>query len=219
MIQPPYQRREFWNTSKKISLIESVFLGLPLPLIYLARTTHEVGGEDVVIREVVDGQQRLTALRDFFNNELTIPDDSIVSDLQGKTFRELSQRLKQDFKGFSLSTATIPQRSRVDKFELFRRLNQRSTVLSDQELRNAAYHGEYLDQLKTKAESIRELMRVSDAEWNRMKDVEYLTRLAAFERRGFNDFPNKRLNKFLNDEMGFGAQEGEFVLVLDVSTG
>ncbi|MFE5670928.1 HNH endonuclease family protein [Agromyces sp. NPDC056523] len=207
VVQPPYQRRAFWDRRKKASLIESVFLGLPLPLIYLADANTVIDGEKVRIREVVDGQQRLSSLREFYNNQLEIPDDSIVEDLRGKTFGQLRPSLKQTFKDFKLSTATIPLNARADKFELFKRLNQQSTVLSDQELRNAAYHGAYLQELKERAGQLRDSLRVTDAEYKRMKDVEYLTRLLAFERAGYDAFPNKKLNKFLNTEMELGGAE------------
>lgn len=209
VLQPPYQRRAFWDRKKKSSLVESVYLGLPLPLFYLADARASVQGEVVRTREVVDGQQRLTSLLEFYKGNLVIPDDSIIEDLRGKTFQALRPSLKQVFKDFKLSTATIPISARADKFELFRRLNQQSTVLSDQELRNAAFHGPYLNFIKTEAENLKDLLRVTDAEWRRMKDVEYLTRLLAFERRGYDAFPNKRLNKFLNDEMVFGASESD----------
>lgn len=207
IVQPPYQRRAFWDRKKKASLIESVFLGLPLPLLYLADAHIEMDGEKAKVREVVDGQQRLSSLKDFYRGELTMPDDSLVADLQGKRYAELRPALKQTFKDFKLSTATIPQTAKADKFELFRRLNQQSTVLSDQELRNAAHHGEYLNLIKNEAERLKALLRVSDADWRRMKDVEFLTRLLAFERRGPMAFPNKRLNRFLNDEMDLGEAE------------
>jgi hypothetical protein len=209
IVQPAFQRRAFWDRKKKASLIESVFLGLPLPLIYLADSAIEIEGEIVRIREVVDGQQRLTSLREFWRNELVMPEDSVVEDLRGKTYAELRPSLKQGFKDYKLSTATIPLVGKVDKFELFKRLNQQSTVLSDQELRNAAYSGPYLEHIKSSVSGIRDALRVSDADYKRMKDVEFLTRLLAFERRGYDAFPNKKLNLFLNDEMTLGAVDSE----------
>ncbi|QIY73425.1 HNH endonuclease family protein [Streptomyces sp. RLB1-33] len=207
VLQPPYQRRAFWDRKKKSALIESVFLGLPLPLIYLADAEVNMDGEAVPVREVVDGQQRLTSLKEFYDGTLTIPEDSVVEELRGKRFVDLKPGLKAGFKNFKLSTATIPIDARADKFELFKRLNQKSTVLSDQELRNAVHHSEYLRQIKDHAERLREKLRVSDAEWSRMKDVEYLSRLLAYQRRGYLDFPNKRLNQFLNEEMLVGKSE------------
>ena len=209
VVQPPYQRRVFWDRRKKAALIESLFLGLPLPLFYLADARMTVDGETVRSREVVDGQQRLASLTDFYRGTLTIPDDSVVEEIRGKSYSALRPSLKQAFKDFKLSSATLPIAPRADKFELFRRLNQQSTVLSDQELRNAVHHGRYLTFLKANADRLKPKLRVTETEWSRMKDVEYLTRLLAFERAGYQGFPNKRLNKFLNDEMKAGELESD----------
>lgn len=207
IIQPSYQRRAFWDTKKKVSLIESIFLGLPLPLIYLAEASTQIDGEMYPVREVVDGQQRLTSIQDFYNGNLRIPEESFIKELKGKKYTDLAPTLRAAFKNFKLSTATIPEGARADKFELFKRLNQQSTVLSTQELRNAAYHGPYLDFIKERAKALAEHLRITDAEWKRMKDVEYLTRLLAFQRSGYAAFPNKRLNQFLNYEMKVGNAE------------
>lgn len=206
-IRPKWQRRDIWSDKKKAALIESVFFNLPLPLFYLAQANRKIDGEEISYREVVDGQQRMRAIRDFYDGKLVMPEDSVVTVLQGKTYSELTPKRKNFFKQFKLSTATIPLNSHVSKYELFRRLNQNPTTLSDQELRNAAFHGRYLDLLVEKAQGLDRLMRITESNYKRMKDVEFLTRLVAFERRGPAAFPNKKLAQFLNEEMGFGAKE------------
>lgn len=206
-IRPKWQRRDIWSDKKKAALIESIFFNLPLPLFYLAQANHKVEGEEISYREVVDGQQRMRAIRDFYEGKLVMPEDSVIKVLQGKTYPELTPKRKNFFKQFKLSTATIPLNAQVSKYELFRRLNQNPTTLSDQELRNAAFHGRYLDLLVEKAQGAAGLMRITESNYKRMKDVEFLTRLVAFERRGPGAFPNKRLAQFLNEEMDFGAKE------------
>jgi 5-methylcytosine-specific restriction endonuclease McrA len=206
-IQPKWQRRDIWSDKKKAALIESIFFNLPLPLFYLAQANRTLEGEEVTYREVVDGQQRMRAIRDFYSGELVMPDDSVVEDLQGKTYTDLGPKRKEFFKQFKLSTATIPLRAEVSKYELFRRLNQSPTTLSDQELRNAAYHGDYLDLLIDKAKDLGSHLRVTESNYKRMKDVEFLTRLVAFERKGPSAFPNKKLAQFLNEEMELGGKD------------
>src|SRR5262245_38104998 len=66
-IRPKWQRRDIWSDKKKAALIESIFFNLPLPLFYLAQATRELEGEQVTFREVVDGQQRMRAIRDFYD--------------------------------------------------------------------------------------------------------------------------------------------------------
>lgn len=62
---PNFQRNSVWDNTKKSSLIESILLEIPIPAIYLAK--DEKGGY-----HVVDGLQRLTTLKEFFNNEFKL---------------------------------------------------------------------------------------------------------------------------------------------------
>ena len=57
VLAPDYQRKEVWGEEKKSQLIESLLLRIPLPSFYVAEG-------DSGQYEVVDGQQRLSALRD-----------------------------------------------------------------------------------------------------------------------------------------------------------
>lgn len=66
---------------------------------------------------------------------------------------------------------------------------------------------EYLDLLVEKAAALATQLRVTDANYKRMRDVEFLTRLVAFERKGPTAFPNKKLAQFLNEEMELGTKE------------
>jgi uncharacterized protein with ParB-like and HNH nuclease domain len=64
VLQPDFQRLQVWDNKKASLLVESVLLDIPLPVIYL---NEESDGTF----SVVDGQQRLTALFDFFENNLS----------------------------------------------------------------------------------------------------------------------------------------------------
>ncbi|OBI49791.1 hypothetical protein A5707_16385 [Mycobacterium kyorinense] len=206
-ISPKWQRRDIWSEKKKAALIESIFFNLPLPLFYLADAARTIDGEEIPYREVVDGQQRLRAIRDFYNGDLLMPKDSAVAGLENKKFKELSPKRQAFFTQFKLSTATIPLKTEVGKHELFRRLNQNPTTLTAQELRNADNTGPYLDLLIESAKGLNDLLRITEANYKRMKDVEFLTRLVAFARSGPAQFPNKKLDKFLNEEMKTGASK------------
>ena len=60
-LRPEYQRRSRWTTKQKSLLIESFLLNIPVPPIFL----FEV---DFARYEVMDGQQRLLTVREFFSN-------------------------------------------------------------------------------------------------------------------------------------------------------
>src|SRR3954467_13722403 len=68
IIIPPYQRdADQWDDIKKSLFIESVLNRLTVPAFYFA--PNEV---DSQVSDVVDGQQRLTTLLTFFNNDFTL---------------------------------------------------------------------------------------------------------------------------------------------------
>ena len=62
---PDFQRPSVWTNEKRSRLIESILLGIPLPALYFS-ADRENG------MQVVDGVQRLAAIRDFANNALKL---------------------------------------------------------------------------------------------------------------------------------------------------
>jgi uncharacterized protein with ParB-like and HNH nuclease domain len=69
-IKPPYQRKPVWAARQKCSLVESILLQLPVPEIYVQRSTTPDG---VTSYAIVDGQQRLRTVLQFVGSE-TDPD-------------------------------------------------------------------------------------------------------------------------------------------------
>ncbi len=62
---PEYQRGEVWTLDQKKRLIDSVLRDYQLPIIYLHELTKTVAGKTQDRLEVIDGQQRTNALREF----------------------------------------------------------------------------------------------------------------------------------------------------------
>jgi hypothetical protein len=141
---PDYQRdSDQWAEPTKSLLVESVINNLSIPAFFF-----EVALEDGVEKnEVIDGQQRLTTLYDFFRNKLRLVTSEEAPYLSpnsvhyaGKTFDELPAAYQHAFKRYRL--AVIKLRNLGDmRLEIFRRINQGGTPLSGQDLR-LAYYGE-----------------------------------------------------------------------------
>lgn len=86
--RPPYQRKTVWGNKKKQSLLDSLLRGYYVPKIVLREVRLS---EDRVVSEVIDGQQRITTVQAFFNDEIKLPKTlkDVSADLPGKTYSEL----------------------------------------------------------------------------------------------------------------------------------
>ena len=58
---PKFQREEVYSSKEKSSLVESIFMGIPIPTVFLC--------EEEKYKSVIDGQQRLCSFIDFYNNK------------------------------------------------------------------------------------------------------------------------------------------------------
>jgi hypothetical protein len=194
--QPDFQRYEVWPKQKQSRLVESVLLGLPIPLIYLA---EEQDGKVVVI----DGQQRLTSLFHFLDNEYPLSGLGPLKPFEKKKFKDLEEKHREAINNFSLFVVTIAKDSDPDvRFTMFERLNEGATKLNEQELRNSVYRGEYNNQLKDLA-TTPEFLKIlrQKTPHKRMVDIELVLRFMAFHNQTYLQHPDKRTKEFLNMEM------------------
>jgi hypothetical protein len=140
-LKSKYQRVFKWDNEQRTKLIESFFLGLPIPSIFLYQ-------DENALWEVVDGIQRLSTIFQFvgalrkdensFYECLKLTKAPKLKYLEGLTYNDLSQELQREFKKFKLQLIIISKKSGQDvKLEVFRRLNGFGTNLNRQELRNA----------------------------------------------------------------------------------
>ncbi len=146
-LRPEYQRRLVWDDRKRSLFIESLLLNVPIPPIFLYE--WELGRY-----EVMDGQQRLNAIVDFYENGLPLKGLEKWSELNGYRYRDLPDTLQRglDRRRISASVlliegaSAIPQKSDVRKL-VFERLNTGGQHLNAQELRNCLYAGAFNDLL------------------------------------------------------------------------
>ncbi|MCK4131027.1 DUF262 domain-containing protein [Ralstonia solanacearum] len=151
-LRPEYQRRSRWSSKQKSLLIESFLLNIPVPPIFLFE------GE-LARYEVMDGQQRLLSIREFFSNQFRLSSLSVLAPLNGRSYSELPSRTKRTLDRASLSAIVLLKESRaalrdasnsrvleLRKF-VFERLNTGGKTLNAQEIRNAVYSGEFNDMI------------------------------------------------------------------------
>lgn len=152
-LQPSFQRGEVWSSAKQKRLIDSILRDWKIPPIHLIRT---VGYTD----EVLDGQQRLVAIRDFVNDKIKIdgnihPIDKKNQELDGKVYSDLDNTMKRQFNRYSITIINLKEYKAEEPAELFFRLNQPATLTSAEQ-RNA-YISEPRNQVKSLVEEFLEL--------------------------------------------------------------
>lgn len=143
-LQPDFQRGEIWTSQKKRKLIDSILRGWKIPPIHVVQDVK-------AIDEVLDGQQRLAAIRDFYDNIISIdgsiePQDETIIELDGLHYRDLPKEWQRKFRQYSIVIVRLTEYKPEEPAELFYRLNQ-PTSLTSAEQRNA-YLGLTRDQIK-----------------------------------------------------------------------
>jgi hypothetical protein len=134
-LQPDFQRGQVWPEHKKRRLIDTILRQWYVPAI------HIVVNDELDKEEVLDGQQRLRSILEFFDDQLRIdgtilPDDPTIKSLHGLFYSQLPTDVKSRFKRFTITTVRLREYEPEEPRELFFRLNQ-LTALTSAEQRNA----------------------------------------------------------------------------------
>jgi hypothetical protein len=194
-LQPRFQRFFVWDDKKSSRLIESIFLNVPIPVIYLAE-------EEKGTFTVIDGQQRLRSFFNFMDGELKLKSLLVTTEINGKYFADLTPERKSNFKKATIHTIVVkPESHRDIRFEIYVRLNTGSVQLNDQELRNCMFRGEYNELLEdlAKDKTFLSLLGLKESH-KRMMDRELILRFFAFYHSTYLRY-EPPMKAFLNNEM------------------
>ena len=125
---PDFQREEVWPDVKKRLLIDSIMKGWHLPKFYFRKL-------DENSYDCVDGQQRLTAIWEFFDDTLEL-DAEMAKRVGGSKYSQLPDDVSDAFDDFEIDIEEIEDASEEELEELFKRL-QLGTPLNTAEKINA----------------------------------------------------------------------------------
>lgn len=133
-IRPEYQREFVYNETQQIAVIESIMNNLPIGQMYWVENNHD----DVVTYEVLDGQQRAISIAKYVDGRFCIP--SYHGDL---FYEQLDYEQKQRLMDYKLLLYNCDGTT-SEKLSYFKTINMVGEKLTDQELRNAVYSGQWL---------------------------------------------------------------------------
>jgi len=150
-LQPEYQRHFIWDKVRQSQLIESIFLGIPVPNLFMATNPDSTW-------EVIDGLQRLTTIVNFLGNEQLIKKTNQkgkklkleglekVNSMNGYLFEQLPKSTQLTFLTRPVRVTVLNDKSDLSvRYDLFERLNTGGVVLHPQEIRNCVYLGDFKD--------------------------------------------------------------------------
>jgi len=174
---PDWQREEVWDRPKKRLLIDSILRDWKLPKFYFLKLS-----DDPEEFEVVDGQQRLVAIWEFFDNELDLSKKS-AADFGGTYYRELPQPLQDAFDDFEIEYDVIEDAPEHEIKEFFQRLQAGLPLTSSEKLNSV--HSNLRDFARELAEHDFFQSKVSLAD-KRYAYFDIASKLAAVEIEGLD---------------------------------
>lgn len=173
--RPEFQRRLVWSNKDKVQFIETVLGGYPFPEIYIA-SGHVETDTGRGIEMLVDGQQRMTTLHQYFLGSEDIKLGTLVP-----PYKALDDDKKLEFLEYEVVVRDLGQLPISEIKTIFEKINSTSYGLNSMEIRNARYAGAFKDYCENLAsDGFFERHKVfSASEIRRMQDVRYCTVLVA----------------------------------------
>jgi len=170
---PQWQRGKVWTDDKKRELIDSILRGWRLPKFYFVKVSEDQ-------YEVVDGQQRLAAIFDFFSNELSLGDEA-AAEFGGAHYKNLKSRFSDAFDDFEIDYDEIEDADEVELKLFFQRLQQGLPLTSSEKLNSV--HSKLRDFCRhlSAHQFFKESIGVADT---RLAHFDILTKAAAIEIEG-----------------------------------
>jgi hypothetical protein len=142
VVNREYQRSDkVWPDIAKSFLIETLVLGYPMPKLSLHQVTDV--RTRTTVKEIVDGQQRSTAILQFFDDELRLSGSLETGDIAGRRFSQLDDADQAKFLNYGLSVDLFVGVQPEEVREVFRRINSYTVPANPEEQRHASFQGEF----------------------------------------------------------------------------
>lgn len=219
--RPPYQRKAVWSKKKKQSLMDSLFRRYYIPKLVIREVRLS---EAVAVNEVIDGQQRITTVQEFFADEYPLPKslEDLDTNLPGKYYKDLDVSVRKfidkslKYQADVIKDIDSPHEvnHQIIATEIFWRLQQGES-LNYMEVAHAQLSSltrnfivKYADDQSfdyERYEPIEEnpckhpFYRLLSVDNNRMKHLQFMARFLMIEvGGGYADLSDRKIEEFIN---------------------
>lgn len=181
VLRPDFQRKFVWTHEHQEAFIDTILNGLPFPEIYVCEGEVDVQKLRTT-RLVIDGQQRLTTIRNYIEGRHEHPLTKTAS------FQSLTKEQKQDFLSYQIVMRDLGKVDEDTTREIFRRINLTKFKLEDVEIHNAVYDGHFIQAAKVILDNVglEQYGVLRESEFTRMADLHFiLLVMATLENGGY----------------------------------
>ena len=222
VVNREYQRSDqVWPPNARSLLIETILLGYPIPKFYLYQVSDLRSRRTV--KEIVDGQQRSMAIRDFFEGAYRLSQVIELEDARGKSYNELSDELQGRFINYGLQHDLLVGATPEEVRETFRRMNLFTVPLNAEEQRHAIYQGKFkwfIHRIgREYDEGLNGIGVFTQKQLVRMADTKLFSEVAHALLHGISTTDKKKLDRLYRDhEVDFPEERSlshQFTLGLD----
>ncbi|WFR98347.1 DUF262 domain-containing protein [Rhizobium tumorigenes] len=201
---PEYQRNLAWNGEQQSQFIESLIVGLPIPFMFFYQTSE---GR----MEIVDGSQRMRAMRSFLKENLRLRDLVLIPELNGFSFADLPGDRQNKLEDITIRTILLDtDTDPATRAEMFGRINRMGTTANEAEIRRGSLPGPVTSLIQELAESEQfiAITPLTEIAVNQREREELVTRFFAYLNKsdtpdgrfpGYRDRPKKFLYDYLKD--------------------
>lgn len=219
--RPPYQRKVVWSRGKKQSLMDSLFRRYYIPKLVIREVRLS---DDRTVNEIIDGQQRITTVQEFFANNYPLPKSlqDVAPELPGKYYKDLNTDVRKfidkslKYQADVIKNIEKPDdvRHQIIATEIFWRLQQGET-LNYMEVAHAQLSSltrnfivKYSDDLTFNYDKYEPIdanpdklsfFNLLNVDNNRMKHLQFMARFVMIELGGgYADLSDRRIEEFIN---------------------
>lgn len=192
-IPDEYQRQYIWNDADKNRFVESILLGLPIPLMFFSDT------EDGRC-EIIDGAQRTQAMEEFMSGDLILSDLKKLTSLNGFSYNDIPAYFRKKFDKTNMRIIVLSDDTSLEiRQEIFNRINTTGREANASEIRRGSFRGPFMDFLMacTKDPLFVEVCPISETMAKRYEQLELVIRFFAFLDH-YQEFTH-RVDSFLDE--------------------
>lgn len=209
LVNKSYQRGSgLWPDNARSYFIDTILNGFPFPKAVIRQTVDLKTKKSK--REIIDGQQRITTIRDFVNGKFKL--SSVSKMFKGLKYEDLEENVQNEFLAYEISIDNIVTATTEEILEIFRRINSYTLPLNTSEKRHATYQGKFKwfisDLTEYFTPFFEKYRTLSIRDISRMADTDLLTECCQLRIDGVQNRSAKKLDEIYKKfDNNFGEED------------